>query len=552
MMGGWFGRFWALTIKKWLMVCLGLIIGMGFMVGCGSASQTEANLPPLRQEETPLPFATSTPYPVVGKSLPPVDWNKVDHFAAAMRPEYVGDIEPFINTRRYYIEAQLELNNEAAVISGTQLARYTNNSPNALNEIVFRLYPNMPANAARMYISGTQVNGKLAQTYLDEQNTTLWIALDTPLLPNESVEILMDFVTLTEHGNNLSSRAGYRGDQFTMEGWHPTFAPYETNGYEWWTPLITNAVDPNYSETALYDVKITRAKGIAMAISGVTIETTESEDGRWETEHIVTGPMRYSYIAASPVMGKRTAEADGVIVNTYFMPGGERAAAYIEDIATSSVEIYNRVYGDYPYIELDVLELNLVSSAIEYPGLIVLSYRFWQNGNTFAEVAIAHEVAHQWWFGIVGNDQVGHGWIDEGVTTYSEAVYARERYGEDYAQRYFIQASEDSYASYLASNAPDIPLDTSAAQMGGRQFRVIWYDKGRLFYSELENEISQEKVYAGLQSYFQDMKYGVAYVGDILRNMEAASQQELDAFFYKWAGEFEGLDPSVITASPPE
>jgi len=229
------------------------------------------------------------------------------------------------------------------------------------------------------------------------------------------------------------------------------------------------------------------------------------------------------------------------------MPGGEDASEYVMDITLSSLDIFDRVFGDYPYAELDVVELMLASTAIEDSGLITLATDFWVNGNTFAEGALAHEVAHQWWFGVVGNNQVAKSWVDEGGTTYSEAVYYPERYNEDTADRLAIQASESIYANFRSNGGVDVPMETHAKDLFGGQFRVIYYDKGRLFYNEMERLISRESVYEGLRRYYQDMKYDVAYANDILRNMESVTEQELDAFFFEWVGNFDGLDQSVVT-----
>lgn len=517
---------------------------------CETDAEAGKRLPTIAPTETALPHVTPTPFPAFGKAIPTIDWNEVDHMVGAMRSQYAGDIEAWVDTRRYYLDVTLELNEVAAIISGTQLARYTNNSETTLNEVFFRLYPNMPDKAARMTIGRTVVNGQEVTPEFVSRNTALRVSLPNPLAPGQSAEILIDFTTLTEHGNTLSTRVSYQLDQFSMGGWHPVFAPYETNNNEWWIGFYEPVIDPNYTETALYEIKLTRQENMVVIISGVTIETQSNGDGT-VTDHIVTGPMRYSFLIASPVMGKISeTTGDGVLVNVYFMPGGERAANWVMETTVKSVELFNRLYGDYPFAELDVAETFNRAGGIEYPGLFIVNTDFWTINSATTENIVAHETAHQWWFSVVGNDQLNYVWIDEALAFYSaDYVYLRETYtdGEYRAEQNLINR-RNTYNFLRSSGAVDHPLNAEAYALLPNEIFYIYGTKGPLFYTELENLLGRETFYRALNIYYNEMKYQVATAGDILRAFETASGMELDELFYEWIGDFEGVDPAAKEA----
>jgi hypothetical protein len=563
-----------------------MLLGSAILTACGEESSEAGDLPEIRPTTTSLPLATPTEAPVVARAeLRDINWEDTSHMAPAMRPQYVSDLENYGRDQRYFIEASLELSNVAAVVTGTQYALYLNDTGETLNDIVFRLYPNMPSKASQMSIDNIMVAMPGAEPVAVEgsvevRETVLRVSLPEPLAVGESVELVMDFVTATEHGMNMSQRVGYEQGLFTMGGWHPVFAPYEADR-GWWTDFYGPLLDPNYSEIALYEVFLTHERALAVAISGVTIDRADNGDGT-VTEHIVTGPMRYSLIVASYDIGSVTqyimyddkgeytilSEDDYVVlseeeienndivaVNVYFLPDGERAADWGLETAVNSVTIFNRLYGDYPYSEIDITETYTRAGGIEYPGIVTINTNSWQNGSNRMELVIAHEVAHQWWFGVVGNNQLEAPWIDESLASYSEYVYYREAY-DDNNLRAQVQEQGDrqTYNNYLGGGGLDVGLNEEVDQISSFQIFAIYYVKGPIFYNELEEQLGgRENLYAGLANYYQNKRYGTAKTNDILTYIKEANglgpeDTDLDVFFYEWVGDFEGLDPAVKEA----
>lgn len=86
---------------------------------------------------------------------------------------------------------------------------------------------------------------------------------------------------------------------------------------------------------------------------------------------------------------------------------------------TRALAAHAQRFGPYPYDRLAVAVLPDIRGGIEYPGTILLGSR--QDKDATA----SHEVAHQWFYGLVGDDQARDPWLDEGFATYAEAVDRR-------------------------------------------------------------------------------------------------------------------------------
>jgi len=524
-----------------LMVLVAAMIGLS---ACNDAASSAGGLPTMPPTVTALPPGVPTDLPEPDPiNLPPVDWDDVDRFRAAMRPAFAGDIDAFVNRNRYYIEANLVFDNGVAILNGAQRVRYTNHSAETLDEIVFRLYPNLPALGGRMVVYRTELNGQPVEPALVERETALIIPLDEPLAPGDSVEVAMQFSLAAERGMYASYGAfGYQKDVFSGPEWHPMLSVYE-EGRGWWLDRPTPTGDAGYSESGLYEVYLTVPENFVVALSGSEIESFPAGSGTM-TYHYVSGPMRDSMLVASPIFGKVTGHVDDIAINVYFWPGDEVAAEEVLRIASDAVRVFNEQFGPYPFAELDIAE-TFNFTAIEYPGVIVVADRVWEPGNDFMEISTAHEVGHQWFYSLIGSDQVEHPWIDEALTSFTEYVYTREIHGEEKLKD-TVQGDRDWYNYYKSTGAPDLVLNLPVASYANNNYGVIIYVKGPLFYLELEKRLGRDRFKEALQLYFKRHKYELVESKDVLQAFEDATGEDLDAFFYRWVGEFEGLDPLVI------
>ncbi len=135
----------------WAVVLL-LMLAALVMSACSDDGAEGSGLPDLPPTITAVPPSTPTAIPQERTfDLPDVDWNDVDKFRVAMRDEFKDDIDQFVDANRYYIEGEITFEAGVAIANGAELVRYTNHSNDTLDQIVFRLYPNMVGSGGVMF-----------------------------------------------------------------------------------------------------------------------------------------------------------------------------------------------------------------------------------------------------------------------------------------------------------------------------------------------------------------------------------------------------------------
>ncbi len=518
------------------------------LAACDDLTHDSSGLPEnLQPTVTAMPATTPTDVPEFEAiTLPDVNWDEIEQFRAAMRPAYAGDIDAWAEANRYYIQAELGFETGEAILRGAQRVRYTNRSQDTLDQIVFRLYPNLPAMGGRMIVYNATVNGEAVEPGLAERNTVLTLNLAEPLKPGEAVEMTMQFSVAAERGMYASyGQFGYQQNVFSGPEWYPTLSVYDETTHSWFTERASSSGDAAFSETGLYETYLTVPENFVVAMSGTEIESIPGENGT-KTVHYVSGPMRDSLLVAGPDFGILTDTVDDIKVNVFYYPGDEATAQDVLKFSTDSVRIFSETFGDYPFAELDVAE-TFNYTGIEYPGIVVISERNWERGNSFLEITTAHEVGHQWFYSVIGNNQVDQPWLDESLTSYTEYVYVRGVHGEEDGKEY-VDNERTSYRNYRDVGVNDAVLGLPVSAYPDI-YGLIIYTKGPLFFAELERVLGLEMFNKAVQHYYEQNKYQVVQSADVLNAFEEATGQELDEIFYEWVGDFPGLDPAVIEDS---
>ncbi|MEP7289259.1 MAG: M1 family metallopeptidase, partial [Chloroflexota bacterium] len=498
---------------------------------------TAAQNATLEPTETAIPLVTPTLLPSSTPAVrAAVDWSDVSVYKKAMKPGFEGDVDQFVNANRYLIAATLSFEQDA-IIRGAERVRFTNHTSQTLKELVFRLYPNAPALAGQMNVTRVTVGDQVVQPSLFQLDSVMSVPLSQPLAQNASVELQVDFNVVMTQGLDASyGRFGYVHNVVSGTAWYPTLSVYD-EGLGWWKSIPSPAGDPAYTEIGLYDVRLTTPADVTVAMSGKEIETTQNTDGT-VTHRNVTGPMRDHAFMASKRYTITSIEVNGTKINAVHykdpadpnVDGTDDALKY----AKFAIQIYSKTFGDYPYAEFDVVQ-NPTPTGVEFPGLIQIAERAWRKGSAYLEIVVAHEVGHQWFYAMVGNNQVEHPWLDESLTSYTEFVYMRAAYPNGSQADDYIQNFQKEYAAFTGGGILDQPLDLPVSSYSTVAYGAIVYRKGPLFLVELERQLGgRDVVYKMLSDYFKVYRYKVATTAGIEKSFEATSGKDLSALFQKW------------------
>jgi aminopeptidase N len=318
-----------------------------------------------------------------------------------------------------------------------------------------------------------------------------------------------------------------------LAGWFPILAVYDEDG--WNLDPVSAIGDSVYSETALFDVEVTTASALVLVSSGV--ETSIQEESGRVQRHLVSGPVRDFFMIMSPDYQKKSVRVDGVLINSYFLPDSTRGGVRALAVASQALELYNRRYGSYPYGELDIVEAPLMyAQGVEFPTIVLIGSDLYQNSGLFFADVVAHEVAHQWWYGIVGNDVFDDPWLDEGLAVFSDGLYLEETVGRAAYSAFIRYISSE--VERLVKDGMDERITESLGYFEGQNnpgiYSVIVYSKSALFFDALRKEIGDEAFFQGLQDYFRDNRYGIARPHDLLQALETAADRSLDDFYAPW------------------
>ncbi len=455
------------------------------------------------------------------------------------------------NLTRYTLRVELDYTGKA--FKGFTRVDYTNAEEIALEKLYFRLYPNLRQSygGGRIAVDLVTVNGQQAVTQMSLFDSILEVWLPEPIQPGGQVRVGFDTsgsIPVDFGGGDVDSGYGmynYSQGVYALANFYPMVAVYNSGG--WWLDPVYAFGDSVFSDAALYTAEVLTDPGMVVATSGMLVNQ-QALDGKVMHRYI-SGPARDFFIITSPDYLVISREMGGTTINSYYLPehkaGGEKAL----DTATRALEIFNEHFGPYPYKEYDVVEAPLNRpSGLEYPGMGVIASRLYADpAAPDFNTTVAHEVAHQWWYNMVGNDVLRTPWMDEALATYSSILYWEMVAGSSGRQQALAYYQENYNQN--TQNGLDAPVTEPMAyfQESNRiqSYGPVVYAKGGLFFEALRNLIGDEAFFKALQFYNGTHWFSIANSGEILAAFQLATNIQLDDLYQTWL-----YSPEPATPTP--
>lgn len=439
-------------------------------------------------------------------------------------------------------------NDEDETITASQEVNYVNNSDNAFSDLYFHLYPNAfredaeskpvsLANYSLAYPNGASYGGiEIKEVKVqnascefviegDDQNI-LKVPLGSELFPNENVKIEMEYVVTLP---NVNHRFGYGENTINIANFYPIACVYE-DGVGFSKDLYSSNGDPFYSDVANYNVNISCDSDFVVATSGDKL--SEKEERGEKTINAVGNTIRDFAIVLSKKYEKLTQKSENIELNYYFY--NDESPEETLNFSLDVLEFYNEKFGQYPYNQLSVVQNNFVYGGMEYPNLVMISDTLSRESMYYV---IAHEIAHQWWYGVVGNDEYNEAWVDESLTEYSTALFFEnhEEYGFDY-ETIVTNANTSFKFFYDIYNKVYEKVDTSMNRSLNEfetepEYVHSVYTQGVIMYDSLRELIGEKKFYKCCQSYFNKKAYKNASGAELIAIFSNASGRNLESFF---------------------
>lgn len=447
-----------------------------------------------------------------------------------------------------------EYDGNLKTVAGVCELSYINNTEVPLNELKLHLYGNayrenakfspIPADKkAEAYpngpsygdikVSNVKLNGKDAAAALGGQDSDiLTIPFDKPLYPTARYKISMDFKLVLA---NVLHRLGYGPKAVNLGNWYPIACVYEKGAYS--ADPYYSSGDCFYSDISNYEVVFTAPKAMITAATGETQKVeAEGEKCRYTFK---AKAVRDFALVLSDKFQTVSAKAGKTAVTYYYYDDDAPDAALKASV--DAVETFNDMFGLYPYGTLAVVKTGFLHSGMEYPNLVYISDSDKIDSDYFAEVII-HEVAHQWWYGIIGNDEVRDAWMDEGLADYSTTLFYEKN--KDYKKTRSDRIMEAMKQYLLFTDLKsffqgDKPVDTSMNRALNEynseyEYVSMTYIKGQLLFDNLRNTIGDKSFFDGLRQYYSRNMFKNVKQEHLIGAFESSSGKDLDGYFSAW------------------
>lgn len=490
------------------------------------------------------------------------------------------------------------LNDKAHTLKAFEEIIYINNSDKGLDFIYFHLWPNAYKNhhtalakqlqelkktsfyyskpEERGYIDSLdfKVNGQSVKVEYDKENPDICkLILNAPLRSLDTAKISTPF--FVKIPDSKFSRLGHTGQAYAITQWYPKPAVFDKEG---WHPMPYLDQGEFYSEFGSFDVSITLPKNYLLSATGDRIDAEEEEDFLNEKVGKTLERLdKVDYRADDMDFPESSKEyktvrfkqfrvhdfawfADkrfNVLHDQIQLPNTKKtvdtwiyftnknfelwkdAITYVNE----STMFYSYLNGDYPYNHVTAVDGTIMAGGgMEYPNITVIGD---MNSAFDLDITIAHEVGHNWFYGVLGSNEREHPGLDEGINSFYELRYMRAKYpekklvefiGKDSTFKFlglnkipYWREKETGYF-FAAKARTDQPINTPSKEFTEINYGFIVYAKTAIIFDYLMDYMGEETFDKAMQFYYGQFKFKHPTPLDLSQTLSYFSGMDLNWF----------------------
>ncbi len=463
--------------------------------------------------------------------------------SACGKDDYIKKTAKKLST--YNIEAGYDT--VTKIVSAVLTYEYRNNNEVVLEQLNFHLYPNAYREDAKnrlvssslityaykngysyghIEIKSVKINGDAVAFEIGGNDSNILIApLSAQLYPDETVSVEIEYETKLA---NIWHRLGYGNNTVNLNNWYPILCHYDkTDG--WLTDPYYSVGDPFVSDIANYNVNISVDSDLIVACGADIVDKQISA----ETTRPCFSAMavRDFSIIMSPAFLTETAKVGDTTITYYYFEDENHIKNL--NLAFDALNYFNNTFGTYPYATLAVVQSDFYQGGMEYPRLVMVSAG--QQENSYKKATV-HEIAHQWWYALVGNDQVRNAWMDEGLAEMSTMMFFENYdYGIDAADN--IKASKSSLNNFLDITRNYYKtIDTSINRSVNNyrnetEYAYMCYVKAMIMFDDIRQIMGNAKFIKALKDYFSTNKLCLAIPANLIQSFSNAYGSDMESLF---------------------
>lgn len=402
-----------------------------------------------RPQPTPLPVPTQPPSPTTVRVVvaaetatpapPSTQAPETTPVDEAPRPTATPTASPTVPAARacpaeaganlsYEMNAVVDL--RLNTVRATEVVRFRNETGAPLAQLVFQVDANRQAGVFSLIYLAVADEG--APLSYELTGPRLVVELPEALGVNCTVGVRLDFVLApmpipTTGFRGRSDHLGFSERQLNLGRWFPTLTAHRPG--EGWLLHDAYGVGEHYVLPMAdfnIEVSVEGADGALVAGPGNVLQV---DDDTWRFSMARARDMAFSISTRARVLSGQT--QSGVMVEVYYFDefaegDGDAAAQQTLSTAVAALDRYHTLYGPMLYDRAVVVASDF-PDGMEFSGLVFVSTNYFRgyNGSPSGWLTLitAHELSHQWWYAMVGNDQALDPWLDEALATYSELLF---------------------------------------------------------------------------------------------------------------------------------
>jgi len=482
------------------------------------------------------------------------------------KANYTMDVTMDVNTFQY---------------QGTQQISYTNNSPDALNQVFYHLYFNafQPGSEMDARLSSIEdPDGRMMEDkksrisplspdeigFLDVKNllqngkplnftvdgTVLQAILAKPIAPGETVVFSLEFNGQVPLQIRRSGRNSSEGVALSMSQWYPKMAEYDFEGWHadpyiarefhgvWGDYDVTITLDKNYTIGGTGYLQNPQEIGHGYEAPGTKVKKQRGNTLSWHFK----APMVHDFMwAADPEYTHDVLEMEnGPILHFLYKNKPELVENWkaLQPKTAQAMAFFSKNVGPYPYEQYSVIQGG--DGGMEYAMSTLITGE--RKLNSLIGV-MAHEMAHSWFQHILATNEAKHSWMDEGFTSFISSLCMQEL-SEKPSENPFA-GSYRGY-QYLIKSGKEQPQTTHSDRYEfNSAYSIAAYSKGSIFLSQLGYIIGQDKLMETLKKYYTDFKFKHPTPNDIKRTAEKVSGLQLDWYLMDWTQTTNTIDYAI-------
>lgn len=455
------------------------------------------------------------------------------------------------NVNEYDIS--VDINESEKTVNIKQKTTFVNQTENTkLKSVYFHIFPkafsegvvNKPVSAlneTKAYPNGVSYGNidislvklkdeEVLPRYLNADKDILVVDLEKELLPTKNVEIYFEYSIKLP---NIHHRYGYGENTINLGNFYLIACVYDEK--EGWASNSYNYNgDPFYSEMANYNVIVSFNNNYVLAHTGNLINKEEKDNKI--TAKINAKAVRDFALILSDKYKELSSKINGVDVN-YFYYNDETPEKSLKT-CTDSLKTFVNLFGEYPYQSLNVCESNFVYGGMEYPNLVFIA----DNLDNYEDYTytMVHEIAHQWWYNLVGNNEFKYGFLDESLTEYSTYLFFDKNPEYNMDTREMIKNTTNSYLLFLdVYKEVFTKVNTSMLRSLDEyntepEYIYMAYVKGTLMFDNLREIVGDKNFINSLKFYYKQNRGKNAVPTDLIYAFNKVCKKDLESYFNSW------------------